>query len=72
MNETHYIGRHLNVIIDRPLGSFHPTYDYEYPIIVFNPYLINSFRTGFPVRNKFVGFKRGFQDVYNAHLYNGV
>jgi len=32
MKETDYIGKYLNVVIDRPLGSCHPTYHYEYPI----------------------------------------
>lgn len=32
MNESVYIGKFINVIIDRPLGSFHPVYNYKYPI----------------------------------------
>jgi len=32
MNESDYIGKYLSVIIDRPLGSYHPIYNYKYPI----------------------------------------
>ena len=32
MNESDYIGKHLDVVIDRPLGSYHPIYNYQYPV----------------------------------------
>lgn len=32
MKTTDYIGKIVKVIIDRPLGSKHPKYDYEYPV----------------------------------------
>ncbi len=32
MNNEEYINKILNVIIDRPLGSKHPQYNYIYPI----------------------------------------
>ena len=32
MNNKEYINKTLNVIIDRPLGTKHPKYNYIYPI----------------------------------------
>lgn len=32
MKTTDYIGKIVRVVIDRPLGSKHPKYDYKYPL----------------------------------------
>lgn len=32
MNFKKYLGKALNVIIDRPIGTKHPEYGYKYPI----------------------------------------
>ena len=32
MDNKKYLGKNINIIIDRPLGSKHPKYDFIYPI----------------------------------------
>ena len=32
MNSKEYLGKTIKIKIDRPLGSFHPKYNYLYPI----------------------------------------
>ncbi len=32
MNLTEYLGRTIDVIVDRPLGSRHPTHGFVYPV----------------------------------------
>ena len=32
LNHYKYIGRTVDVVMDRPLGSLHPKYGFEYPV----------------------------------------